>query len=159
MSPEQLAKSGTEAAHQIAVMAWCKMVEYRGFAAANDPLSYTEKGRADSYPLEIVPAIRWLHASANGGARGNDKESAMIRGAQLKAQGVKPGVYDLFWPLRRTGWAGLYIEMKKPGKLNATSEEQRIFGTFVGSQGFANTVCDNWQNAVKTIQCYWEVGE
>lgn len=54
--------------------------------------------------------VDYLLAIPNGGHRGK------ITAAILKAEGVKPGVSDLLLPLRRQGFAGLWLEMKAPGK-------------------------------------------
>ena len=85
MTPEQIAKSGTEHAHQAALFAWCAL-------------------NVDKYP-----ELKWFHAIPNGGLR--DK----ITASKLKAEGVKPGVSDTFLPVKRPPYSGLYIEMKKPG--------------------------------------------
>lgn len=130
MKPETLAKSGTESGEQRALMAW---------AALN----------AKKYPV-----LRWLHHVANGGARGNDSRTATIRGGALKAEGVKAGVFDLCLPVARGGYHGLYIEMKKPGKIKDTSPEQKEFGEFLTKQSYAWRVCDNWVMATETIEQY-----
>ena len=139
MNPEQLAKNGSEAGHQTALFCW---------AALN---------------LKRWPELRWLHHIPNGGARG-DGRSAMIRGGQLKAQGVKSGVSDVSLPVKRGMWSGLYIELKKPdqrpkrdGSAGGVSDDQREFGLFVQSQGFGFAVCYGWDDAAKVIEQYLEV--
>jgi hypothetical protein len=132
MKPEDLAKSGTESGEQRAVMAW---------AALN---------RAN------WPELEWLHHIPNGGSRGDDARSRMIRGANLKAEGVRDGVFDLSLPCARidpagTVWHGLYIEMKAPGKIKDTSDAQKRFGAFLSSQSYAWRVCDTWTMAVATL--------
>jgi hypothetical protein len=84
IKPEDLAKAGTESAHQQAVMCWSALNENN------------------------FPELRWLHANPNGGFR--DKRTAMT----LKAEGVKAGIADLFLPSPKCGYYGLYIEMKLP---------------------------------------------
>lgn len=130
MTPDQLAKSGTESGHQRAVFAWAAL------------------------HLKQWPELQWLHHIPNGGARADDERTRAIRGNALKAEGVKKGVADLCLPVKRGEFSGLYIEMKKPGELNTTSKEQKDFGAFVKSQGFGWIVCDNWESAVKTLQEY-----
>lgn len=138
MTPEQLAKTGSEAAHQTALFCW---------AALN---------------VARFPELRWFHAVANGGSRGDSKRSAMIRGGQLKAQGVKAGVSDTFLPVKRGIWSGLYIEMKKPGERpkrggsGGVSDEQAAFGLFVQAQGFGFVVCYGWDEAAKVLEQYLE---
>lgn len=83
MTPEQLAKAGTEHAHQCAVMCWCAL------------------------NFNIHPELKLLFAIPNGGERNP------IVASRLKAEGVKSGVPDLFLPVARHGCHGLFIEMKK----------------------------------------------
>lgn len=128
MKPEDLAKSGTESGHQRAVFCW---------AALN---------------TKRFPELKWLHHIPNGGSRGDDAKSRAIRGANLKAEGVRTGVSDLMLPVKRGDWSGLYIEMKKPG--GKESPEQKEFGAFVKSQGFGYVCCDTWEKAVQVIEKY-----
>jgi hypothetical protein len=141
MTPETLARSGTEAAHQTALFAWAALQAKR------------------------FPELRWLHHIPNGGSRGDDARSRAIRGSQLKAQGVRVGVADVCLPVRRGGWSGLYIEMKKPsekpkreGSKGGVSDEQAAFGTFVKSQGFGWIVCYSWEEAAEILTKYLEFG-
>lgn len=127
MTPEQLAKSGSEHAHQTALFAWAALNKTRW------------------------PELAWMHAIPNGGLRDR------ITAAKLKAEGVKSGVSDVFLPVKRGAWSGLYIEMKKPkGKPTA---EQLAFGVFVLSQGFGFIVCDHWEKARDVIINYMELGK
>lgn len=137
ITPSQLAKSGSESAHQTALFAW---------AALN---------------VKRWPELRWLHHIPNGGSRGDSSQSRAIRGGQLKAQGVRQGVADLSLPVRRGAWSGLYIEMKRPcekpkreSSKGGVSDEQAEFGAFVMSQGFGWCVCYSWEEAAKIIEAY-----
>ena len=141
MTPETLAKSGSEAAHQTALFAWAAL------------------------QVKRWPELRWLHHIPNGGSRGDDAKSRAIRGSQMKAQGVRTGVADVCLPVRRGGWSGLYIEMKKPSEkpVKATSkggvsDDQAEFGAFVQSQGFGWIVCYSWEDAAAVIEQYMEQG-
>jgi hypothetical protein len=86
MTPEQIAKNGTEHSHQAALFAWCAL------------------------NVGSFPDLEWFHSIPNGGLR--DK----ITAGKLKAEGVKRGVSDTFLPVKRGPWSGLYIEMKRPGE-------------------------------------------
>jgi len=86
ITPESLAKSGTEHGEQVALMCWCAL------------------------NVGKYPELQLLHAIPNGGAR--DRVTA----GRLKGEGVKPGVSDLMLPVARGGYHGLYIEMKRPGE-------------------------------------------
>ena len=134
MTPEQIAKANTEAAHQTALFAWA------------------------SLNVERYPELKWLHHIPNGGSRGDTAKSRAIEGGKLKAQGVKKGVLDLMLPVRRNGFCGLYIEMKKPGQQTAKngglSDEQIEFGNFVSNQGYLCKLCYSWQEAAKILEDY-----
>ena len=92
-----------------------------------------------------IPELAWLHHIPNGGRR--DKVTAV----QLKAQGVKTGVWDLFLPVPRNGKAGLYIEMKWGD--NDLTKEQRAFRAFVEPH-YATEVCYSWQHAATVLLAY-----
>ena len=149
MIPKQIAKE-SESSHQAALFAW---------AALNK---------------KQWPELAWLHHIPNGGSRGDTQKSRMIRGAQLKAQGVRTGVADIFLPVRKLYGvdeegdavfkSGLYIEMKKPSEkpVKATSkggvsDEQREFGDFVKQQGFSWHVCYSWEEARDVLKAYLEL--
>jgi hypothetical protein len=179
MTPDQLARSGSEHGEQRALFAWAIMAERYGFEVANDDRAYgaerdallTERGWG-----QPAVELKWLHAIPNGGLR--DKVTA----GKLKAEGVKRGIPDVFLPLvqmkapqhgrfgcpRSVNFAGLYIEMKrretlKPGKRKAeviafaagtSSAEQLDFATYSLKQGYANHVCYTWREAANVIEDY-----
>lgn len=154
MKPADLAKSGTESGHQRAVLAWAAIAMQHGFDVARSWAFDGEcvKDAVEHYGSTPVPELRWLHHIPNGGSRGDDARSRAIRGASLKAEGVKTGVSDLSLPVKRGLYSGLYVEMKKPGKLSSESAEQKEFGAFVKSQGFGYVCVDSWQEATKNIE-------
>lgn len=96
--------------------------------------------------------LRWMHAIPNGGDR--DKRTA----GQMLAEGVKSGVWDIFLPLPRGNYLGLYVEMKKPGRERepngGLSENQLQFGEFAHNQGYRCVVCHGWRPAVEQITRY-----
>jgi hypothetical protein len=163
MTPDQLAKNGSEAAHQTALFAFCAVACQHGFAVAWDWAAGAgiEAAKSSRCNRASVPELRWLHHIPNGGSRGDDEKSRRIRGAQMKAQGVRQGVADLSLPVRRGAWSGLYIEMKKPdekpkreGSKGGVSDEQAEFGEFVKAQGFGWCVCYSWREAAEVIEQY-----
>jgi hypothetical protein len=154
MNPEQLAKSGTEHANQMALFCWANMAMRYGFPTADDMASYA--GGPLTQPLAHFhyPSLKWLHAIPNAGARGNK-----IAAAQLKAEGVKAGVADIFLPVpvnsRPYRYAGLYIELKRlDGKPSDVSAEQKEFGEFVQYVGYQWHVCFGWRAAATRIRDY-----
>lgn len=71
----------------------------------------------------------------------------------LKRQGVKKGVADIFVPYARHGKYGLYIEMKrrKGGRLRP---EQKEFINDMTEEGYATAVCCGAADAIRTTEEY-----
>lgn len=135
MTPEQLARPGTEHAHQTALFCWC---------AAN---------------VVHFPELRLFHAIPNGGLR------SKAQAGKLKAEGVKPGVPDCFLPVARYQFHGLYIEMKKPsmrpkrGGKGGLSPEQEAFHFELLKQGYQVVTCYSWSGAMEVLECYLKMDE
>ena len=83
---------------------------------------------------------------ANGGKR--DKREA----ANLKRQGVKPGVPDLCIPVARGQYHSLYIEMKSDGGKPTDKQSEWIY--LLRGQGMCAYVCYGAANAVALIDRY-----
>lgn len=136
MTPEQLAKSGSEDGEQTAV-----------FSYIRDQINLSREG---------WDLLEWAFAIPNGGSRGSTKKDAMIVGARLKATGVKAGVSDIFIPIPRHNLAGLFIEMKKSpehgGKPGDASAKQIEFGEAMMTNGFGFVICCGWREAVDVIE-------
>lgn len=170
MSPWELCKGGTEHGHQRALFAWSKMAEMYGFECAWDKQTYEAGGMlyAESTygTANACWPLKWFHATPNGGSLGDSKQSQQIRGAQKKAEGVKAGVYDTFLPWVQylpdnSGYfryAGLWLEMKKPGEIKKRSLEQKAFGTAMTNINYACAVADNWEDAARCVQLYMSGG-
>ena len=90
-----------------------------------------------------------LFAIPNGGARN------VVTGAILKAEGVRPGVPDLFLAVSRGPFYGMFIEMKRVhnGRL---FESQRLFSIDLTRQGYENHVCYGWIQAKECIEEYMQ---
>jgi len=102
------------------------------------------------YEAAEIPELRLLFHIPNGGRR--DAKEAHF----LKLQGVKAGVPDLFLPVARGKWHGLFIEMKH-GKNNPT-ESQREWFENLHKQGYAVVVCYGWEKAAETLKLYIQEG-
>jgi hypothetical protein len=147
MNPEQLAKAGTEHAHQTAIFCWRNMAVHYGFAVANDMAHY---GFARVPPKEpALPALATLYAIKNAG------HGDAVRGARNKAEGVTVGIPDICLPIRMGVYNALYIELKRPGK-NSMSQQQREMHALLMAEKNMVVVCVGWQAACKTIQAYYE---
>lgn len=133
ITPENLAASGSEDGHQMAVFCW----------AADNVGKY--------------PQLKWLHAIPNGGSRN------IIEAGKMVAAGLRSGVWDTFLPLPiQTEWAkqyaGLYVEMKREKYRNAKNggltEDQIEFGEYAKKMGYYCQVCYNWIEAKEIITNY-----
>lgn len=64
---------------------------------------------------------------------------------RLQEEGVKPGVPDLFLPVARGGWHGLFIELKiKDGRVRP---EQKEWQAALLLEGYRACVCWGWEEA------------
>lgn len=117
-----------------------------------------------------IPGCEWLHAIPNGGKRG------IKTAIYMKAEGVKPGVADLFLPrpgfydaLHKSHYPGcpmfhgLYIEVKKPKGLTINgkpspagrqSKEQKAFQEYVESQGYRLEIIETVQEGIDLLLSY-----
>lgn len=111
-----------EAAEQIAVMDWAQHCKNR------------------------FPELGLLFHIPNGGSR-NKAEAA-----NLKRQGVKAGVPDLFLPVPRGAYHGLFIEMKY-GK-NKQTASQREWQISLSKQGYLAVVCYGFYDARDAVEKY-----
>lgn len=147
LTPEQIASSGTEHAHQSAIFQWIATGGARTYAQAMD----------------------LLFAIPNGG----DRRPSVA--AALKAEGVKSGVPDMFWSVPRIrygaesvvrgGYHGLWIELKKPSEwgkrekgqvTNGRSENQAKWQRRLLEQGYAVATAFGWQAACWVLVTYWQ---
>lgn len=138
VTPEQLASSGSEDGHQMAVFAW----------AASMCGQY--------------PQLKWMHAIPNGGSRHVAEATKMV------AAGLRKGVLDIFlpWPnmciigTKLCGYHGLYIELKTEKRRNekngGLTDEQIEFIEYAESAGYYCKVCYNWIEARDVILNYLE---
>jgi hypothetical protein len=107
-----------------------------------------------SFNFDKYPALRLLFAIPNGGERN------IIVASNLKAEGCKSGVPDMFLPVARGNWHGLFIELKRragKGKVAGTpSDEQLKWISDLQDQGYGAVVCVGWESARDTLIKYLE---
>lgn len=129
LTPEQLAKSGSEHAHQVALFQWI---------ALEGGVQY--------------PELKWLFAIPNGGDRRPSVAAAM------KAEGVKPGVPDLCLPLPKGIYPSLWLEMKRPvlwgTKGGGRSDKQIEWHAMLLTYGHAVVVTYGWKAASRALMDY-----
>lgn len=112
----------TEAEEQAAVVSWCRML------------------------VMMWPELDLVYHIPNEGKRGVKAR------AEQKAAGLRPGVCDLFLPVARCGFHGLYVEMKALD--GVMSKEQREFMTAVQKQGYFSCACFGADAGIRVIEAY-----
>lgn len=93
------------------------------------------------------PELRMLFHIPNGGSRGK------AEAGRFRAMGVKPGVPDLFLPVARGPWHGLFVELKRT-KGGRVSPEQAEWIRDLEAQGYCAVVCRGWEQARENILEY-----
>lgn len=86
----------------------------------------------------------------------NEGKRSAAYAAQMKRAGLRKGFPDLFVPLARESYHGLFIELKYGrGK---TSPEQEEWLAFLSANGYRAVVCYGFEEAVREI-CRYAKGE
>ena len=93
------------------------------------------------------PELRLMYHIPNEGKR------SVVRGAQMKAEGLRKGVPDICLPVARHGFHALYIEMKRR-KDSRLTEEQRGWIDALNRVGNRAVVCYGWDEARAEIEFY-----
>jgi hypothetical protein len=88
-----------------------------------------------------------LFAIPNGGARN------AVTGMNLKREGVRAGVPDLFLAWANRQYGGLFIEMKKT-KGGRVSDAQKQYLELLEESGYKVAVCHGWLEAKASIEEY-----
>ena len=92
------------------------------------------------------PELSLLFAIPNGGKR--DIQVAR----KLKAEGVRAGVPDIFLPVPRKNYHGLFIELKYQ-RGRATQNQLRWLHVLM-NYGYNCKICYGWEHAKHTITQY-----
>ena len=92
------------------------------------------------------PQLKFMFAIPNGGKRN------IQTARKLKAEGVKPGIPDIFLPVPKYHQHGLFIEMKF-GKNKQTPAQKEVMSDLI-QQGYACVVCYSWIESVCEIERY-----
>ena len=98
------------------------------------------------YNLGKYPELKLLFHVPNGGYR------STATAGRMKAEGVKAGVPDLFLPVARQGYHGLFIEMKA-GRNKPTAYQTQWLEN-LSNQGYLAVVCYGWEEAAKVLTEY-----
>lgn len=152
MTPDDLAKSGSEHGEQRAFFGYLAVATLYGFDLADHWANAGGLPEWNDGP-PALPQLAFIFAVPNGGKR--DK----ITAGKLKAEGVKPGVPDIFVPITTPKRAGLFIEMKRTktagkAKGRVASETQTPYHEYLTSAFYAVAVCYTWREAVEALKAY-----
>ena len=100
--------------------------------------------------LPQKPELKWLIHIPNGGYR---SKSEAVR---FKRIGVRAGVADLFLPVARKGYHGLWIEMKRQhgGRLRP---EQKEWLDDMFANGYLAVRCDGADEAICILERYLSI--
>ena len=94
------------------------------------------------------PYLQLLHCSLNG------VKMTKAQAGRAIAQGMLSGVPDLFLPVPKNGYHGLFIEMKYGS--NKVTENQEKFLQNAANVGYAVSVCYSANEAIKRIEDYYQ---
>ena len=122
----------------------------------------TKTRRVSSVPTEHQEQVRvaklldalgllWC-AVPNSGPGKRGKEGA-VRGARLRAEGLKAGVPDIlvFDPCKGAGGVGLAIELKRV-KGGRVSDEQKVWLEELGKRGWICRVCKGFDEVHQVLK-------
>ena len=102
-----------------------------------------------------VPELWYLFAIPNGAKlpyRGKGKSRYSPEAMRLKEEGLKPGVPDVFLPIPRGEYHGLWIEMKFGN--NKVTPAQKEWLWMLDQQGYKVKVCYGFIEAKNVIIDY-----
>lgn len=122
----------------------CKVVNHARLLA---------EGIHPDYPEQEYPELKWLHSIPNGGLR------SRRQAGKLKAEGMTAGILDLFLPVARRGYHGLYIEMKRPDGKGRASTEQREFIKHCKKENYLAEIHKSADTAWQAILYYLNLKE
>ena len=116
------------------------------------PTEHTEQVQFVTAVRQFFPHVL-VFSIPNGGFR-MAKEAS-----RLKAEGVLPGVPDLFIPEARGRSHGLFIEMKRLGLTKSSlSSAQKSVHDQLRARGYAVAVCYGFEDAFETFKKYIKRG-
>jgi hypothetical protein len=101
-----------------------------------------------------LDGIDMLHSIPNGALLGNPHYNRFALIGKLKAEGLRPGVLDLFLACARKGFHGFYLEAKTPD--GVISAEQETWIIRAQEEGYKTAVFDSPEQAINLITKYLE---
>ena len=86
----------------------------------------------------------------------NEGKRSAAYAARLKRMGLRPGFPDLFIPLARGIYHGLFIEMKYAGGRASGAQEGWL--RLLSKEGYAVSICYGFDEAKRIIEKYERLG-
>lgn len=102
-----------------------------------------------AWQSRLYPELALCHAIPNGGSRN------AIEAHNLRLQGVKAGIPDIFLPCARKGFHGLYIELKRRQGGKVSYPQKRMLAE-LAQQGYRCEICHGADEAISVIQEYMD---
>lgn len=96
--------------------------------------------------LQQDPSWQMMFAIPNGGRRW------INTALKMKATGLKAGIPDIFLPVARTPWNGLFIEMKS--LKGSVAPNQKVWHQLLREQDYRVAVCKGCDAAIEVITEY-----
>jgi hypothetical protein len=104
--------------------------------------------------LRRYPFLDLIFAIPNGATLAGGKAGRGRQMNKLKAEGLRPGVSDLFLPVARKNKHGIFIEMKTTK--GQPTENQLQFMAGVEKEGYLTAVCKGADAAIDLLEWYLE---
>lgn len=136
---------------ELAAIDAMSLTENAGSLDGSVPLEHDEQSelfRWAEYAQTEHPELAMLFAIPNGGAR----HPAVA--AQLKAEGVKAGVPDIFLACARGRFHGLFVELKRADRSNHATSAQRAWIEMLRRYGYSAVVAYGCAEAQQAIMSY-----
>ena len=131
---------------------------------AAKPRPYAESFYNPTEAEEQAIVFQWAHAESNVHPElkvmfhiPNEGKRSIYTGKLLKSTGLKAGVPDIFLPVARGRYHGLFVEMKRK-KGGSVSEAQKRWQEALSEQGFKAVICWGAGHAIETIMEYLSYG-
>lgn len=106
-------------------------------------------------PLAIRPEVAMMFAIPNFAGHHGSQISRIVSGKRAKEEGRKAGVPDVFLPVPRGGFHGLFLEMKRAdGSISDCTPEQDLWADALDGRGYRVIVTLGFEHARDEILEY-----
>ncbi len=116
-------------------------------------IAWADKARTNYLVAPGLSALDLLFAIPNAGGFSGGFKANVVRVANLRREGVRPGVPDLMLAMPVGEWHGLFIEMKR-ARGGVTSPEQKAFIANLRAVGYLAGVCKGFDEARAAVEAY-----